>query len=322
MQVYEIPVLKSYNQYFQPEISEFRECKYIQIVILRETKSYNLFTIDGENLHVERTPAGIENLNLIDRVVMYKNKQAFPERLTGRALLRQFGLCPSQTIKAVSIKPECKINTRACVVCPDCMLYGFTPVSKEESDICQPRVMTDSGFVVRNLNQVSRNINLSTINDITTDNILPEVFIPAVETLVDVTIEEFVYVIGNILKTTRYGIDAGCEGFIRNHIMGVYFSDVEVFSNLEMSQFFYDKISINGSIPDNLTLQNFIHNFVPVANECIKQSIGCITMLTDEEISELIHDISVIYSDQRYLSDFLKSLTEICSYFIHQHNLI
>jgi hypothetical protein len=31
-------------------------------------------------------------------------------------------------------------------------------------------------------------------------------------------------------------------------------------------------------------------------------------MMTDEEISELLHDIGVVYSDQKYLMEFLTSL--------------
>jgi CRISPR-associated protein Csc2 len=137
---------------------------------------------------------------------------------------------------------------------------------------------------------------------------MPEVFIPTVETLVDVTKEEFVYVMGNILKTTRYGAESGREGFVRNHIVGVYFSDVEIFSNLEMSQAFYDILSTNGSVPDNLSLQDFTDNLVPVINECIRRSVGRINMMTDEEVSELLHDIGVVYSDQKHLMEFLTSL--------------
>lgn len=294
MQVYEIPVLQNYSEYFQSRIQNFREGKYIQIIILRETKSYIVFTIDGQNLHVERTPAGIEINHPIDRVVMHESKQIIPERLTGQSLLRQFNLYNHSEI------------------CPDYVLYG----SIEESSLYQSRVIADSGFLVRSLPQVIR--NLGNINKTPCENIMPEVFIPTVETLVDVTKEEFVYVMGNILKTTRYGIEDKWKGFIRNHIVGIYFSDVEVFSNLEMSQSFYDIMSINGSVPENLGLHDFIDKLIPMANQCINRAIGRITMLTDEEIREFLHDINVIYSDQEYLANFLKSFGKISCDYIHQ----
>ena len=93
---------------------------------------------------------------------------------------------------------------------------------------------------------------------------------------------------------------------------------MEVFSNLEMSQSFYDIMSVNGSVPENLGLRDFIDNLVPVANECIKRSVGRITMLTDDEISELLHDVNVIYSDQEYLMDFIKSLGEISYDYVYK----
>jgi CRISPR-associated protein Csc2 len=236
-------------------------------------------------------------------------------------------MCPSQDIKDEGGKVAvprggCQIVRQACGVCPDCILYGFVITSSKRAGSQRSRVLTDSGFVVRSLDQVTRNIRLNAISETTgggaapgaysqRENLMPEVFLPTVETLMDVTKEEFIYVMGNILKTTRYGAESGREGFIRNHIVGVYFSDVEVFSNLEMSQLFYDALSNNGSKPDNLSLRDFTDNLVPVINECLKRAVGRITMMTDEEIADLIHDIGVIYSDQKYLSEFLGDLNEM-----------
>jgi len=327
MRVCEIDVLKKYAHHFQPQIPRFREGKFIHIIVLRETKSHAIFTTEGQNLHVERLPAGIKNPEHIERVIMYKRKQIAPERRTGKALLRQFKLCPSQDIKDADGKmlvPEggCEIVRQACGVCPDCILYGYVITASKRAGSQRARVLTDSGFVVRSLDQVMRNIKLNAIAETTSggttpgaysqrENLIPEVFLPTVETLMDVTMEEFIYVMGNILKTTRYGAESRCEGFIRNHIAGVYFSDVEIFSNLEMSQLFYDVLSTNGSKMDNLSLRDFTDNLVPVINECLKRSVGRITMMTDKELEELIHDIGVIYSDQQYLAEFLGTLNEM-----------
>lgn len=326
MQVSEIDVLKKYDRHFQPQIPKFKESKYIQIIVFRETKSHTIFTTEGQVLHVERMPAGIKNSNHTERVVMYKRKQIAPERRTGKALLRQFNLCPSEDVKdangkAIVPKGECQVVGLPCGICPDCILYGFVVTSSGRAGSQRSRVLTDSGFVIRDLSQVIRDIKLNAITETTRgsiasgafshrENLMPEVFLPTVETLVDVTKEEFVYVVGNILKTTRYGAESRREGFIRNHIVGIYFSDVEIFSNLEMSQHFYDILRKNDSFPDILSLQDFTDNFVAVANECTKRAIGCITMMTDEEISELFHDIGIIYSDQQHLMEFLRILNE------------
>ena len=335
MRVSDIDVLRRYAHHFQPEIPRFREGKYIQVVVLRETKSHTIFTTEGQNLHVERVPAGVKNSEPIDRVVMYKRKQIAPERRTGKAMLRQFELCPPENIeskdgKILMLKSECQIVGQACGVCPDCILYGFVNTSSERAGSQRSRVLTDSGFVVRSLSQVLRSIKLNAISETTDgsvgqgaysrrENLIPEVFLPTVETLVDVTQDEFVYVMGNILKTTRYGAESGREGFVRNHIVGVYFSDVELFSNLEMTQTYYDILSADGTMPDTLSLQDFTDNFVPMANEAIRKSIGRIDMLTDDEIQELLHDINIIYSDKRYLTEFLSNLSMMSVAYANQY---
>ncbi len=327
MRVSEIDVLKRYAQHFQPQIPKFKEGKYIQIIVLRETKSHTIFTTEGQNLHTERMPAGIEDPRSMERVVMYKRKQIAPERRTGKFILRQLDLCPSQDIKdkngsVIVPKNECQIIGKACGICPDCVLYGFVVTSSGRSGSQRSRVLTDSGFVVRSLAQVMQDIKLNATTETTSggiasgayshrENLMPEVFLPTVETLVDVTKEELVYVIGNILRTTRYGAESGREGFVRNHIVGIYFSDVEIFSNLEMSQLFHDVLSTNGTVSDTLSLKDFTDNLIPVINECIKKAVGRITMTTDQEMSELIHDVGVIYSDQEYLMEFLKTLSEM-----------
>lgn len=334
MQVCEIDVLKKYAHHFQAQIPRFMEGKYIQIIVLRETKSHAIFTTEGQTLHVERLPAGIQDPTPIERVIMYKRKQIAPERRTGKALLRQFNLCPSQDIedkngKVLVPKGECQIVRQACGICPDCILYGFVITSSKRAGSQRSRVLTDSGFVVRSLKQVMRNIKLNAIAETTSggttpgaysqrENLMPEVFLPTVETLVDATREEFIYVMGNILRTTRYGAESRREGFIRNHVVGVYFSDVEVFSNLEMSQLFYDILSTNGSNLEDLSLQDFTSNLVPVVNECLTRTIGRVTMMTDDELAELIHDIGTIYGNQQYLAEFLGTLNEISTTYAAQ----
>ena len=323
----EIAVIQRYAHHFQPQIPKFREGRYIQIIVLRETKSHSIFTTEGQNLHVEQMPAGIKDTTPMERVVMYKRKQIAPERRTGKALLRQFQLCPAEEVRdrngnvAVS-KGECQIIGQACGVCPDCILYGFVVTANGRTGSQRARVLTDSGFVVRDLSQVMRSVKLNAIKETTSggvvpgaysqrENLMPEVFIPTVETLVDVTKEEFIYVIGNILMTTRYGAESRREGFIRNHILGVYFSDMEIFSNLEMSQLFYDVLSADNSNMENLSLRDFTDNLIPVVNRCIEKSVGRITMMTEQEIQEMLHDVGVIYSDQKHLAEFLQELSRM-----------
>ncbi len=224
--------------------------------------------------------AGISNRKQIDRVVMYKRKQVAPERRTGKALLRDLGILTDIVIgkdkkddKNIILKrSECQIMGGSCGHCPDCILYGYAATKDTGSQ--RARVLTDSGFVVRDIPQVMRNIKLNAIQDTiaggiagsafaSRENVLPQIFIPTVETLLDVTLTEFTYVLGNILKTTRYGAESNREGFIRNHILGIYFSDVELFSNLELTQPTMMPLPDQqmGNLPDYLSADQFIDNW-------------------------------------------------------------
>lgn len=322
MQVNEISTLQKYADKFQPSIPKMKQGKYVQIAVLRETKSHAIFTTEGQTLDVERLQAGIEITTPIDRIIMYKRKQVAPERRTGKALMRQFGLCPDQDItnsrgKVIVPRGECQLMGQSCGICPDCILYGFAAMAATASQ--RARVLTDSGFVVREQSQVMRDIKLNAIQETTAggiagsayahrENLLPQVFLPTVETLVDVTAEELVYVLGNILKTTRYGAESGREGFVRNHIMGIYFSDVEIFSNLELTQMFYDALAVNSVAPEYLALKDFTDNFKSIAEKCMKRAFGCIVYMTDEEITNLLADVMKLYGDEQSLDKFLRDL--------------
>lgn len=73
--------LDNYSRYFHPSIPNFRQNKYIQILVLRETKSYAIFTTEGDALDTEQLQAGYLDKNAkttVDRVVMFKRKQIAP----------------------------------------------------------------------------------------------------------------------------------------------------------------------------------------------------------------------------------------------------
>jgi CRISPR-associated protein Csc2 len=145
-------ILNQYNNAFHQEIPRYRQNRYIQIVVLRETKSHAIFTTEGQTLDVERLQAGLVNRKQIDRVVMYKRKQIAPERRTGKALMRDLGILEEldgQIKKEKNqVKPsDCQIMGGSCGYCPDCILYGYAATTGAGSQ--RARIMTDSGFVVR-----------------------------------------------------------------------------------------------------------------------------------------------------------------------------
>lgn len=88
-----LPSIKSLEQHsnrFSPTIPRTPTGRFAGVILLRETKSYAIFTTEGgQQQDTERTRAGLARSEPIDRLVMFKRKQVAPERRTGKALLRQ-----------------------------------------------------------------------------------------------------------------------------------------------------------------------------------------------------------------------------------------
>ncbi len=128
------------------------------------------------------------------------------------------------------------------------------------------------------------------------------------ETLLDVTATEFTYVLGNILKTTRYGAESNREGFIRNHVLGIYFSDVELFSNLELTQRYYDFIAQQegGNLPDNLRIDQFVDNWPRVEQASLVQIVGRRRKV--EDLDGLLSGVRELYESDTLLSNMLSEL--------------
>lgn len=216
--------------------------KYAHIVMLRVTEGYAVFQTDGE-LNRARVTAGVESDEFMTRISLFKRKQTTPERLNGRELLRLHGLMP----------PECNYNVEACRRCPDCIAYGFaigdggSEKSKVYSDTAfsltdyatshevftlnapyEDGTMSDKGVVTSRINQQ--------------DHVKPQVIFPSTITTRDLTASLFGYVLGNVMRTTRYGATTVRGGTVRNHIVGIVLGDGEIFSNLLFTQRLFDAL--------------------------------------------------------------------------------
>ncbi|HBB32364.1 MAG TPA: type I-D CRISPR-associated protein Cas7/Csc2 [Cyanobacteria bacterium UBA8803] len=321
-----LPSLNKYLRYFHEQIPLFRQNKYVQILVLRETKSYAIFTTEGDALDTEQLQAGYTDTNAkktIDRVVMFKRKQIAPERRTGKALLRQFGLVGDGNGEPKSSPKACYLMEGMCGECPDCVLYGFAAVQGESSQ--KSRLLTDSAFTLRSYTQIQKMIKLNAIQDKTEggvagsafaerDTLIPQVFLPCVETLVDVTPDEFVYVLGNILQTTRYGAEANREGYIRNHVVGISFGNVEKLSNLDLTQRLYDKLAGEGQLADALHLSQFINAdgtdgvILEVFEELLSALPGHSLAMPNPELKALLNEVYSIYNELDNSQDFLTRL--------------
>ncbi|MGC9025873.1 MAG: type I-D CRISPR-associated protein Cas7/Csc2, partial [Chloroflexia bacterium] len=279
------------------------------------------------------------------RLVMFKRKQVAPERRTGKALLRQYGVFPyavlykdgavqkvayGDEIGAAQDKAkgkgwslagpydDCYLTEGLCTHCPDCLIYGYAAIEGEGAR--RARLMTDTCFTIRPYEIIQKQVKFNVIDEaahtsgtITEyDYTMPGVFLPAVETTVDLTADEFVYVLGNILRTTRYGKEGSRQGFLRNHILAIAFSDVELFANLEFTQALYDALVDAGKdlAAEGLSLADLQQHAPAVIGKLTAGLAGRLTLVTGEELEAILEDMRALNRDEERLRAFLKELND------------
>lgn len=314
-------ILETLKPQFQSAFPRLASANYVHFIMLRHSQSFPVFQTDGV-LNTARTQAGLEDQESMSRLVMFKRKQTTPERLTGRELLRSLNLT---TADKEDKEKGCEYNGEgSCKKCPDCIIYGFA-IGDSGSE--RSKVYSDSTFSLTAYEQSHRSFTFnapfeggtmseggvmrSSINE--TDHILPEVTFPTVETLRDATYEGFIYVLGNLLRTRRYGAQESRTGTMKNHLIGIAFCDGEIFSNLHFTQAIYDVL--NGE------LDQPIDEICNQASEVVRnllnnEPVRKIKTIFDKDLNNLINEVSAIYQDEKLLTETLTNLykqTEIYS---------
>jgi CRISPR-associated protein Csc2 len=345
--------LQKYAHLFVPTIPRTPTARYASVILLRETKSYAIFTTEGgEQQDVEQVPAGLVHAEPTSRLVMFKRKQVAPERRTGKALLRQYGIFPyavlykdkqaetvaygAEAIAQAEAKSkgkewsltgpydDCYLTAGLCSHCPDCLTYGYAAIEGEGAR--KSRVMTDTSFTVRPYELIQKQVKFNVIDEATHtsgtiteyDYATPGVFLPAVETTVDLTAGEFVYVLGNILRTTRYGKESTRQGYVRNHVLAIALSDVELFSNLEFSQAFYDAF-VGGGMDlagEGLALPNFEKYAPQIIKQLTGNLAGRLTLIDGEGLAAILAEVRSLNRDDGQLAAFLKELNTQAASFV------
>lgn len=294
---------------FQQEVPKLPMGKYAHILVLRETNSFALFQTDGE-LNISRVSLGRRNQDAGTRIVLFKRKQSTPERLTGRELLRRYGFVEN-----------CKYNTSEfCKRCPDCIYYGFA-IGDSGSE--RSKVLVDSAFSITGydmshqqftFNAPSENGTMSEDGKMKTalgeqDYVLPQVYFPSVVTIKDPTEAEFIYVLNNILRTKRYGAQNTRTGTVENHVMGVVFSDGEIFSNLQLTQAVYDALSFEQRARTPLSQEAVLEAMDAVVPELLQEDGVVARLFAGERLQALLSEVTQITSNEERLSALLAQAT-------------
>lgn len=294
---------------FHAEIPKLPMGKYAHIVLLRETNSFALFQTDGE-LNICRVSQGRKETALRTRIVLFKRKQSTPERLTGRELLRRYGLVDG-----------CKYNSKDfCKRCPDCIYYGFA-IGDQGSE--RSKVLVDSAFSITGydlshqqftFNAPSENGTMSEDGSMKTalgeqDYVLPQVYFPSIVTIKDPTEAEFIYVLNNILRTKRYGAQNTRTGTVENHVTGIVFSDGEIFSNLQLTQSVYDAMPAEQRTPP-LAQADVLAAMDAVVPDLLREDGVVFQLFAGERLQTLLQEVLQVTSDETRLTAVLTQANE------------
>lgn len=305
--------LQKYATYLPTRYSAYPRGYYVSLILLRKVEGEAIFRTEGsgEPLNREFVHAGIaDSTPVIPRVVISKRKQTAVERRTGRELLRRIELI-AETAGINEGEPEPDSI--------DSMVYGYAVGTGGAQ---KSRVITDDAFTILPATQVigKRQFNApfedgtmrhpetkKASSSIGTDEyVRPETHFIDIETLKDVTPGEFAYVLGNILRTSRYGAISSRVGKISNEVVACIFSDCELFSNLELTQQVWDHLPKNGDSLD-----------FPLGNEVVrralqasiidlqKQVVGRITPMSAGDLSALLTEVQALYADETAIKTLL-----------------
>lgn len=302
-----------------PAYSNYPKGRYVSLLLLRRVESEAIFRTEGsgEPLNKEFVSAGLsEDDEIVQRVVISKRKQTAVERRTGRELLRRHELLKIEK----KSKSVCALNrNNPCGNCIDCMVYGYAAGGGGAQ---KSRVITDDAFslhpapTVTGIKTFNALYDNSTMRDPETgkasssigadEYVKPQSIFLDIETLKDVTANEFCYVLGNILRSTRYGAISSRIGKVKNILAGVIFSDTELFSNLELTQAVFDLLRGEEDEPPFPIGAGAVVEAARQATETLlTRVVGQVTVLSADEVAELVNEMIALYREEERVKELL-----------------
>lgn len=315
-------VLDKYQDQMLKSYTNDPQGRYVSLLLVRRIESEAIFRTEGsgEAQNKEFVHAGLDDQSLIRRVVISKRKQTATERRTGRELLRRHGLL----YEGESSEALCALNTNnPCGKCVDCMIYGYAAGGGGAQ---KSRVITDDAFSLHPAPLVTdvRTFNAPFEDGTPWDRereqrmtglggdeyVKPETIFIEIETLKDVTPDELRYVLGNVLRTSRYGAISSRIGKMKNILVGVAFGDCELFSNLELTQAVYDRLKGDA---DELEFPLETKAVVAAVGESARTLsqlvVGHVTWMSDEKVAALVDELITLYNDTTKTEAMLKRMT-------------
>lgn len=313
------------DKWFLNEVPGKPMGRYAHFIMLRVTDSYPLFQTDGE-LNTARMQSGVASEDKITRLALFKRKQTTPERLVGRELLRRYEFLSGEAgddKKDMDAhgKLICDYNVKFCTQCPDCITYGFaigdsgSEKSKVISDTAYSLTSYDHSHEAFTLNAPYEDGTMTRHGDVTSrineqDHIQPQVIFPAVVTARDLTLNLFLYVMNNILRTRRYGAQTTRTGRLSNQLVAIVLTDGEIFSNLLFTQHLYDRLTQAGKIqpPEPVNPHEAYLAAQALVPELLKEDLVNVNQqITGDELARLISSVQETYTDDAGIRRLLQN---------------
>lgn len=236
-----------------PEPQPLAGRETIQIILVREVQDYTILrTEETRELNTVWTPgkAGANNgasggqaaVEPVERVAFLATKQKAAESRELEGLLRTWNAAAGGDNIV-----ECYLKSALCLVCPRCILFGATDVSKgrEKGANIKHRIAYATAFSLlpvdpdlretHTFNGVDEATQLTgqTLGD--RESVRPCSLFASIVTLRAVTEAELVLTLKTILSCTRYGAETRVGGFVRNHVVGLVAAQEEILSPLELT---------------------------------------------------------------------------------------
>ena len=321
-------VLNHYQDFMVSQYENFPQSKYLTLVVLRKAESEMIFRTEGsgEGLNRDLVHAGLQDRERIPRVTISKRKQTAVERRTGRELLRQHNLLFDSDGKTEGKDDDiCALNrNKPCGVCADCMIYGYAVGGGGAQ---KSRVITDDAFSILSFQSVTDKRTFNALYDNNTmrdpvtqeasssiqedEYVRPGTLFVDIETLKDLTAKEIQYVIGNILRSRRYGAITSRMGKMQNSIVSAIFSDCELFSNLELTQSVYDRLKDQDQVSFPLDDQQVKAEIRQAVESLSGQVIGHLKPIPEQELTSLMQEMQAVFSSPENAKTLLDDVTAL-----------
>jgi CRISPR-associated protein Csc2 len=316
--------IQKHADHFLPAYSNYPQGRYLSLLLVRRVESEAIFRTEGsgEPLSKEFVHAGLDGDEVIQRVVISKRKQTAVERRTGRELLRAHDLLFAKDEKS----GVCALNrNNPCERCMDCMIYGYAAGGGGAQ---KSRVVTDDAFSLHSAAMATATKQFNALYDNSTmrdpetgkpstsigvdEYVKPETIFLDIETVRDVTADEFRYVLGNVLRSSRYGAISSRIGKVQNVLAGVILSDCEVFSNLELTQAVYDRLRGAADEPGfPLRAETVVEAVRAAAGELVQRVVGRVTIWPADEVAALVDEIAALYGDEAAVRAMMENATRM-----------